>query len=361
MFVIATILGMLLFGIMGTTMVHMTANNLSSATEDLQSSQAFYVAEGGVQYVEMSQFNGDTNFADNNPPTDPPFGANSISLSPGQFWVEYVNKTSSSVTVKVTAKVGTAVRVIEQNVGQSGTGFQYVTMAGGNINANSSTGNIYGDVGLKGNVNISSGVVVHGNIYQDPTIVLPTLDFNVYMNMCTTTNNGNMDINSNYTGNLCVIGDVTIGSNVTYTGLLYSTGKVTVNGNNVHINGSLLAEGNIKADNRSGLQFIADNSNPNQHMPAIAGKSLLELKNDDNMTIKGVMWNDGNLDYTNSDNLDYTGSFMAGQNVIMNSSNNLKITFDSEYLVGVPGLSGGGGAQSGSLSLSGWKTYAPWW
>jgi len=52
---------------------------------------------------------------------------------------------------------------------------------------------------------------------------------------------------------------------------------------------------------------------------------------------------------------------MAGGNVILNSANNMNITFDSTLTVGVPGLSGGGGSQSGSLSLSGWKTYAPWW
>jgi hypothetical protein len=358
---IALILAMLLFGILGTSTVHLTANMLASANEDLQSSQAFYVAEGGLQYVHMSQLNGDSDFSDNVPPTDPPFGNNAIALSPGEFWVEYLNQATDSVTVKITSRVGSAVRVIEQSAGQSGTGQQYVTMAGGNINANGSSGNIYGDVGLRGNINVDEDVVVNGNIYEDPNLVLPTLDFNTYEAMCDSTHSGNLTISSNYTGDLCVTGNVKINAGVTYTGLLYADGNIDIQGDNVVVNGSLLSEGNVVADHRDGLQFNAQEIAPGQHMPAIANMGNLSIKDSDGMVVNGVIWNDGNLDLTNSDDLQYRGSFMIGGNVILNSTSNISVTFDADLLAGIPGLSGGGGTQTGSLSLSAWKTYGPWW
>ncbi len=361
MMLVAVVLGMLLFGAMGATISYLVANNLADSNEDLQSSQAFYVAESGMQYVQMNQLNGDTNFTDNISPTGAPFGGTPISMSPGQFWIEYLNKQTQSVTVRITSKVGSAVRVIEQNVGQSGTGRQYVTMAGGNLNANNSSGNIYGDVGLKGQANLNQpATVVHGNIYQDPTIQIPTLDFNVYKNMCTSTYSGNKTFSSNYSGNLCVTGNATINANVTYTGLLYANGNVTISGNNVIVNGTIISEGNFAADNRTGLQLTAQSSN-SQHMPAVASKGNLSLKNSDGMHVTGVLWDAGNIDLSNSDNMIYTGSFMSGGNANINSANNMSITFSADLMAGVPGLSGGGGTQTGSLSLSGWKTYAPWW
>lgn len=360
MVVLAALLGMIFFGAMGITMVYLTANIISGSNEDLQSSQAFYVGEGGLQYVMMNQLGGDTDFSDNVSPTDPPFGANSISLSPGEFWVEYQNQQTNSVKVKITSRVGSAVRVIEQQAGQGGVSRQYVTLASGNLNANSSSGNIYGDVGLRGNVNMSDQVTVHGNIYQDPAIELPALDFDVYEDMCTSVYQGSKVFSSNYTGNLCVTGSVVFYSNVTYTGLLYVEGNVHIQGSNVVINGSLITEGNLNADHQSGLQFNAQVVN-GQHMPAIATNGNLSIKNSDGMRVTGVIWNDGNIDLSNSDNLQYTGSFMAGGNILINSASNLTLTFDADLLVGVPGLSNMGGGQSGSLSLSGWKTYAPWW
>lgn len=361
MLVVATILGMLFFGIMGTTLVNITANNLSSATEDLQGSQAFYVAEGGMQYVQMNKLNGDSNFADNIPPTDPPFGANAISLSPGQFWVEYMNVTPDTVTVKITSRVGTAVRVIEQNAAQGGSGVQYVTMADGNLSIDDSTGNVFGDVAVTGSYDIDPDVTVNGNIVSDPDLEIPTIDFPTYEAMCDSTHSGNLTISANYTGDLCVTGNVTISAGVTYTGLLYVGGNLAINANNVVFNGSTVVEGNIQGNGRTGLQFNAQPINPDEHMPAILTQGNLSFEDADNLTIYGVVWTDGNLSFDDSDNLTYTGSFMTDGNVTIDDVTGLTLTFDADVVAGIPGLSGGGGAVTGSLSLSGWKTYAPWW
>ncbi len=354
----AVILGMLIFGALGMSMASLVTSGLEGGGEGLASAQAFDVAEGGMQVTLMSQLVGDTDFSDNVSPTGAPFGGTPTSLSPGQFWAEYLNQQTSSITVRVTARVGNAVRMVEQTVGQGGSGFQYVTMAEGNINMNSSTGNIFGDVGLTGTANIGPGVTVNGNIYEDPDLELPTLDMPTYWAMCDSTYNGNLTISANYTGDLCVNGNVRINANnVTFTGLLYATGNVQIDGNNVVFNGSLISGGNINGDGRTGLQFNAQMPEPDVHMPAIVGDGNIDFKNADGMQVTGVIWNTGNIDFTNTDNLVYTGSFMTDGNVIMNSALNMLLTFDADLLVGVPGLEGVGGEVTGSLSLSGWKTY----
>lgn len=357
MAMIVVVLGMLIFGALGATFASFIAGDLAISTEGLQSAQAFYVAEGGMQYVQMNQLNGDNNFSDNTSPTDPPFGPSSINLSPGDFWIEYLNQQSDTVTVRVTARVGDSVRVIQQDVGQGGSGQQYVTLAGGNLNMNSSSGTLNGDVGITGVANLDEDVIVNGNITEDPTLELPTLDFDTYKNMCTSSYSGNKTISSNTTANLCVTGNVTIKANVTYTGLLYATGNVTINGNNVIINGSIVTERNMNGDNRTGLQFNAQTIDADTHMPAIASQGTFSLKNDDNMQINGVIWTSGTADLTNSDNLQYRGSFIVGGNMVINTASNVSITFDSDLTTGIPGLSGGPGDSAGSLSLSGWRTY----
>ncbi len=358
MIFVAALLGMLIVGAMGLTLANLTATNRASSQEDLQALQALYVAEGGMQYIIQDRFVSDSNFSDNISPTGAPFGGNPVNLSPGQFWVEYVTLSSSSATLRVTARVGNATRVVQQSVAQGGGGYQYVTVAGGNININTSTGDIYGDVGIQGQANVDEDVTVHGNMIEDPDIVIPTIDFSTYQAMTTSTHSGNKTINANFSGELYVTGNCTINANVTITGLLYCDGNVSINGNNVVVDGTLVAGGNVNGDNNSGLQFLAQTPDPQTHMPAILAGGNIDIKNSDNMQISGVIWSGGNTDMTNSDNLDYTGSYIVGGNLLLNTVNNIQLNFDADLLVGVPGLSPlDEGEDSGGLSLSGYQTH----
>ncbi len=355
MALIAVVFGMLFFGVLGITMATFIANDSQSSGENLEASQAFYVAEGGMQYLIMNQIVGDSDLSNNVSPTDPPFGGNSISLSPGKFWVEYSNQQASSADIKVTAQVGNSVRVIQETASISGTSSNhYVAMAGGKINMNSSSGDVYKDVILKGASNISPNVVVHGSITQDPNLVLPTIDFATYKTMTTTTNNGDLTISSNYTGNLLVNGNVTIKANVTYTGLLYATGNISLKGNNIVFLGTPVTEGNFSGDGLTGLQFKAV-ENSQVHMPAILSKGGISFKNSDGMKLDGVVWSSGDIDFTNADDLNYNGSFIIGGNMLMNTANRLTITFQSDYVKSVPGWSSG--QDYNAVGLSGWKTY----
>ena len=358
---ITAILGMMLFGAMGLSLVSIVSDNLSGSTDDLQTTQAFYVADGGLQYVIM-QLSGDSDFR-NLPTGVPPFDGTPVSLSPGQFWLEYCNQSQNGIDLRVTGKVGNSVRVVRQTADRSGSGYKDGTMMGGNfiISASTSTGDIYGDAGISGNVNIGPGVVVHGNLSQDPTLVPPSVDFNTYKNMCTTTLNGNQTFSTNQSGNICVTGDVTFNANVTYTGLLYTTGNVKFNGDNVTVNGTIVAEGSVDGSSGSGLDHLTFNATPSAggtYMPAILnnGPTFTFMKAQ-NMTVHGVLWNPHSpMNLKSMDNFNITGSFIAGGNVDLSSSTHMKITFDWDYLVGIPGLSGGN-HQLSSLGTNTWKAY----
>ncbi len=362
---IASVLGMLLFGAMGLSLVSVVSDNLSGSTDDLETAQAFYVADGGMQYTIMKELNGDSNFSDNVSPTGAPFGGTPVSFNPGQFWIEYSNQSQNGIDVKVTGKVGNSVRVVRWTIDRSGSGYKDGTMMGGNFiaSASTSTGDIYGNAGISGNINLGTNVVVHGTLAQDPTLVPPSIDSLVYKNMCTTTVSGNYTVSSNYSGNLCVLGgNVTFSGNLTYTGLLYTNGNITFNGNNLTVNGTIVAEGSVDGSKGGAglnhLQFNAQPSADGTYMPAILGNgSTFTFQKAQNMTVHGVLWNPHNpMNMKQMNNLDLTGSFIAGGNVDLSSSTHMKITFDWDYLVGIPGLSGGSHTLT-SLGVNGWKAY----
>ncbi len=358
MIFIAALLGMMVLGTMGLTLANLTATNLVSSQEDLQASQALYVAEGGLQYIIQDQFATDNDFSDNVSPTGAPFGGNPVNLSPGQFWVEYVNLLSTSVTLRVTSQVGNSTRVVQQSLALTPGGFAYVTMAGGNIVMNSSDGDLYGDVGVNGNVVIDDDVIQHGTVTDHASLTLPTMDFSAYSAMTTSTHSGNKTFNSNYSGNLLVTGNCTINANVVITGVLYCNGNINVNGNNVVVDGTLVSGGNFTGDNRSGLQVTGQSPDPNTHMPAIVAGGNIVMNNSDGAVISGLLWAGGNIVTDHADDLQVTGSYIAGGNIVSNHADDILLTFDADLLVGVPGLSAlPGGDASSSLSLSDYQTH----
>ncbi len=358
MALVAVIMGMLILSAIGVTMTHFVSSNAASASDDLQSSQAFYVAEGGMQYVLMNQLNGDSDYSNNVSPTAAPFGAPSISLNPGQFWVEYLNETSTSMTARVTARVGNATRAVQQAVTLGGSGFKYVTMAKGNLSITNTTGTVSGDVVMSGNYSIAPTVTMLGNVTSNPNLTIPPLDMSVYRNMTTSTYTGTMTISGNYTGNTYITKNLNINAGSTINGVLYVHGNVAFNGNNIVVNGTIVTDGNLNCANRTGLQFISQPIDANHQMPAIVvDGNVGDFTNADNMKVRGLVWSTGNLSLNNTDNLDYVGSFMVDGNASFDTMTNFKLSFNSTYVTGVPGMTDLGGSNTASMVLSGWQSY----
>lgn len=346
----ALIVAMLFFGTMGLATVSIMATNLAGSTEGYQGTQAFYVAEGGIQHTVMNELFDDTDFTDNVSPTGAPLSANSISLGQGEFWVEYLNQSDDLIDVRVTGRVGNTIRVITQTI--TG-GYDYIAMAEGNLNAQNSTGSFNGDLGLEGNLNLDTDIALNGGVIQTTNIDIPTMNTAVYDAMTTDTHNGTKVFNADYTGNLHVTGNAIIQSNVTINGILYVEGNVNIIGDNVTINGTLVAEGNINSTHDN-LTFISQPIDDDEHMPAIVGQGGINFANTTDMEIYGLVWNTGNIDFSSSVDLDFEGSIVSGGNLLLNYSTNMDLTFNTQLLMGIPGLQDLGQIVT-SVNMSNWR------
>ncbi len=112
---LAVVFILLSLGILGTMLVGLYSPAVKGTAEAVSSLKAAALADAGVRWVVQNQFIGDTNFLDNVSPTDPPFGANSVTLGEGQFWVQYSQyyiATQTSINITVTARVQGIVRVV---------------------------------------------------------------------------------------------------------------------------------------------------------------------------------------------------------------------------------------------------------
>jgi len=358
---IAVLLAVFLFGAIGATVSSLTASNLASSTEDFEGSQAFQVAEGGMQWVLMNQLTGDSDFSNNASPTGAPLSAKSIALGSGEFWVEYTNVQPSQMTVKVTSRVGKSVRVVEQQAGQvtQQGGHKEVILAWGNT-VLSNSGDIYGDVAMVSGNMTTVGVKLHGTAYQDPKLALPWLDREAYRSMCTKTYSSAKTILSKTTinGNVCYKGNVEIQGNVTVNGLLFVDGEIAVQGSNVTINGSMIATGNISGGWSNNVQFNAGTQG-STHMPALAGH-YINFDRMNNLQINGLFWSDRDVTIVNSNNAQITGTLVSMRTITMTSDSNLALTFSSNLLTGIPGFQYDAGTASTTLALSGWKASAAW-
>ena len=349
------VLAMLFFTTMGITTVSLVANDSTGATGNLNGSQSFYVAEGGLQHVIMNELAEDTDFGDNVSPTDAPFGANSIALGDGEFWVEYLNQSSSSIDVRVTAQVGNAVRVVQQTVTPGS--YPYSALVDGNFSLNNTEGTIDGDIGVNGNYN-GDDMAVTGTIYEDMDIDMPTVDFAEYLDLIDTTQNGNYTISSDYTGNLRVTGNLKIDGNITITGILYVDGNVDFDGDNVTVNGTIVTEGNLNGNNHDDLSFLAQPLDDGTQMPALVVDGNITINNSENITIAGTVWADGNINMNSMENVNFVGSLISNGNINLENGEDIQLVFESDYMEGllgfsdIPGAPGGGGG----LTVSGWRS-----
>lgn len=361
---LAVTFAMLGFGVLGLTMAAMVSTHLASAVDRVQSQQAFYVAEGGLHYTAMSQFATDTNFSDNVSPSDPPFGANSIALNPGEFWVEYLNQQTSSVDVRITARVGSAVRELTATLGQGngpgggGAGAGGTITVDGNLSLTNSTGTVNGDIILEGSQNIHSGVTVNGSIMQQE-VIIPPIDFPIYQNLTTSTYVGNLTIDENFSGSLYVDGTVRIKRSVTVTGLIYATGNLDLDGGDTLVNGTLVSEGNVSLGNDVNIEINALESNPGEYLPAIVAGGNIHILTD-NTVINGAIWAGGDAStsqFNNITNFTLNGALVVTGNASIANVTNLSLNFDATYAQAVPIQSGTGGGGGSGIELANWRVY----
>ena len=333
---VAVVMTMLILALAAAVLVMLQVTALEGAMGALQTTRAFYVAEGALQYLIQHEFNNDADWNDNVSPTAPYDGNDTNSpylvLGDGRAWAVYSHQTGNSVDIEVTGRVGQAVRVLRQHMTTAiPQAFQYVQFSSGNINMNNSSGNTNGDVSAVGNANIGSAVTVSGTVTPDSTLQIPAVDWNWYKAHANQVVNGNLDFSSG------TYGDAVNGY------IWYVTGNVKIDGNTT-IYGTIVTEGNLTAQNPKTdytFQAVAKNVDADpeaEQMPALLIQGNWDFDHVTNLTVNGLVYALGNINLSNGDHLTLNGALVTDGNMNINNATDLNLTYDAAYVTNLPGF-----------------------
>lgn len=320
---IIVIFAILFLGVMGLAMNLILSTFTDSSILEMRGAQAFYVAEGGKEYILKSQFANDTNYADNVSPTGAPFGGSPITLGPGQFWVQYYNLTTDDGRIVITGRVGSSVRVVSQNFKST---YSNGVSSGGNTTmtqSQSGGGLLNGDLSCGATCSIDPGYTVGGTITSGTGIAPPASSFQALVARTTSTV-GSLNINGDYGTAAApiyvhVTGNVSIGDNAgTIYGMIVSDGNITVGvkqNATRNVYGTLAAAGTVAVDLKQSTVTLFQAQNVGGIIPPVilgvggviidgkqtqsarfqgaiySGASIgISLKQQDHVYIDGVLW-----------------------------------------------------------------------
>lgn len=353
----------------------MSSGNISAVT-DMQSEQAFYIAQAGMEWY-LEQLENDADWL------TPPAVLTNQTFGVGTFTVTYANQATNSIDITSTGKVtgwdGNSVqRVITQHVekpvGSDVTFSDFALFYGGGDGTIESEikkeQTITGDIFMKGDLDIGKDCTITGNVsatgeitvgsgtdisgatteYASQTVTQPTLTTTYYDNLITTASgqpSGNRTFEAEtISGTVYVNGNVTIEDYINGSGVIVVTGSVDIKtntdiDNNITIisNGALL----MKKDGTVGKSVTFYSSSSIQLNTGIVlgngagtGEGVVLLSPGDitlgnNTTITGFVFGD---DVTLGTNLDLTGNLSGNRLVSVNhggdiTKNNTKVSYSS--------------------------------
>ena len=330
---------MMVLGVLGLMLASLISNQMATSIDNLNTIQAMYVAEGGLQWVLERDFRQDSDFSNNVSPTDAPFGASSVLLAGGQCWIEYANQDSANIDITVTARVGESVKVIQQHLAVSvPETFGSVQFATGNINLSNGNGNVAGDITAVGNVNLGVGITVLGDVGEGSTLEIPELDFSEYETMTDQTLIGNQSFSEEASGYILVEGSATLEAGTTFTGILYARGNITVE-KNVTVTGALITEANVTTSGqKQNFSITAGLSPVGEQLPAMAIGGNITFSGYDGLTIHGLVYALGNINMSNIDDFEFSGAMVTDQNLNMNNADEINLTYDATFVQDIPGF-----------------------
>jgi cytoskeletal protein CcmA (bactofilin family) len=342
---ISVIFALIGLSLLALTLGSLLGNRARGSVEDLQGQQAFFVADGGLQYILMSEFRYDQDFSNNISPTGNPYGPGGKALGMGQFWAQYANQSLSSVDVIITGRVGNSVRVIRQSVAktpyQLGSDLysgKHVTLSG----RGTANGGIYaeGIISTPPPSFTVNGVMVQGTNLPNIPVDVTTIVTNI-KNGAPQTISGTYALPSNFNGYIRVTGNVTIPDGTTVTGTVSTDGNIYVLGA-LNLQGTLAASGNIEASEIKNSVYQPQNG---QTLP--------------------VLVSEGNIFLTAGDGYspNVTGQITVGGNLLMEKILNGTFTFTGGISVNnnvtITGPTSGGmiilNLSSPGLQLTQWR------
>jgi len=353
--IISIVFCLLAFGILGLTMTPMVALSSRGSVSSNQGQEAFFVANGGLQYILQNSFAEDSDLSDNISPTGSPFGGTSITLGTGEFWVEYSNLTATSADITVTGRVGNSVRKIVQSITGGDVAISKAVDAGNGIQL-VGDGEVDGDIEYSNNLD-NNLYTINGNINSGGSAP-PVVNLTSLINQTTSVHSGDLRIDGDYTGNVHVTGTVEIKKG-TITGIIVADNDVIINAKrDITVLGTLASGNSIDIQRVKNATFEPQMGPGGVMNPAlIAANNIVmfvvrEAKEDTDITIQGLIHAGSTVDFIlNADgsSLLIEGAVIGGNDVKFKSEQGGYVTLDFEagqdYLSPIPG----------SLMLGEWK------
>ncbi|MCK5083705.1 MAG: hypothetical protein KAR31_12415, partial [Candidatus Omnitrophica bacterium] len=269
-------------------------------------------------------------------PTDP--GANPTdpqqeSLGDGTYtmWVE-PEPFGSDIMVTVRGTVNNIERTIRETIMLASSvpqAFNKVQYSGGNINYLNSSGTITGDLDAVGTVDNEGGMNIPDTITEGSTVAVPSVDTAAYALIADMTVSGNMTFNPG-----------------TYNGIWYLDGKATIK-DNVTINGTIIATGNIVLTNTDNLTVT-----PTSDYPALVSDGKITGGKLKTSTINGLIFAATSIDLNQGANNVINGSIISAGDIDMKNGSGWSITYDANLASNPPPNFTAG---SGSASGDGWQ------
>jgi len=327
-FMVMAALAALTFGFL-----YMTSSRLRVMAHDIAGTQAFWLAEAGLARA-IYRLGSDSDFRDAPATIED-------SLGPGRYSVSII-KDADTYTLSSTGTVGLDRRVIRRSViisdSQGGSypqgapeAFSFCMHSFGNHTKfhNCVSGTVNGDIAASITVQDEEEITVNGEVTDASSVDEPTPDplqvlFDGYSQIADHVQEGGF----------------TFEEGQTYSGLYYINGGAQIE-DNVTINGSVIASGNIDMNKVSGVAVDAAQGYP----ALVAGGNILAQKIDD-VTFNGLIYAGNNAHFQNSGNLIINGTILSGNNTEFQNCADFIISYDPDIIVNPPpffiGYEGGG-------------------
>jgi len=294
---IVVIFIMVIFSAIGLIGVSLIATTSQESLNTFHSTQALFLAESAMYYTLANQLAGDDDWSDNEDILNK-------TLSIGTFDVEYQSQTETMATIKFTGRIDDVTRQIIHTFENSGgwhEAFNYYAYVENHIHCNNAEGTIDGSLRAGGSVHNRDpdDMPVTGPIEEGISSVMPYVEYSYYESIADNTST------SAFTE-----------SESPYSGIYYYDGNVTI-GDNVTINGSIIATGNISLHESENV-----NINPTSTYPAlVAGNNIAGGQLEDSI-INGVIYSENNINLQNSEDNRFDGVIISGNNLNFNNSEN---------------------------------------
>lgn len=310
--------------------LYMTTFQTESSGYDISSTQAFWIAEGGLQKYFLRLRDGTYGST-----TIPDLNEN---LGDGSYSVTASYDDSGypvTYTIASTGTVDSISRKLQMVIVEtSATLARGIHADGAHLKFNDSSGTVNGNVSCFVSVQpdpLPAGMTITGTVTDgaDQPKIFPALTLTTY--------EGLADAAGQKKANW------TFDNSQTWTGIWYITNKATIE-SNARIEGSVISEKSIDFENSADNVFIDPTLfDPSENYPALYAGS--DLNSSDvgankvglqNSTINGLVFVDNNLTFDYLSNTTFNGTIIAGNNIDMQDAFSFTVNYDADIFSPMP-------------------------